>query len=96
MNDYKLPAWVDMNVFEKLKDISAKTFIFSGMTKQIQRFRTGLLLSDIWQHISDDNDERRLYIYSTVNIFTYLCKPTDYNVFSHFSFSSMMINYLFL
>ncbi|OTF69161.1 lysosomal acid phosphatase-like protein [Euroglyphus maynei] len=65
MNDYKLPAWVDMNVFEKLKDISAKTFIFSGMTKQIQRFRTGLLLSDIWQHISDDNDERRLYIYST-------------------------------
>lgn len=70
MNGYKLPAWVDSNVFAKLKDIADKTFIFAGMTREIQRFRTGLLLSNIWQHISNhesvDNDERRLYIYSTV------------------------------
>ncbi|XP_075679224.1 prostatic acid phosphatase-like [Dermatophagoides pteronyssinus] len=69
MNGYKLPAWVDSNVFAKLKDIADKTFIFAGMTREIQRFRTGLLLSNIWQHISNhesvDNDERRLYIYST-------------------------------
>ncbi|KAH7646619.1 lysosomal acid phosphatase-like protein [Dermatophagoides farinae] len=72
---YKLPAWVDTNIYTKLKEISDKTFIFDAMTREIQKFRAGLLLADIWQHISnhelldndddDDDNKHRLYIYST-------------------------------
>lgn len=37
----KLPAWVDHFVYKQLEEISAKTFVFSSMTRLIQRLRTG-------------------------------------------------------
>ncbi|KPM10367.1 lysosomal acid phosphatase-like protein 3 [Sarcoptes scabiei] len=64
--NYKLPAWVDENVYAKLEDISAKTFLFSSMNREIQRFRTGLLLSDILRHIEERHrSDKRLFIYSS-------------------------------
>jgi len=40
----KLPAWVDHYVYEQLSEIMAKTFVFSAMTREIQRLRTGKLV----------------------------------------------------
>ena len=91
---YKLPAWVDTNIYTKLKEISDKTFIFDAMTREIQKFRAGLLLADIWQHISnhelldndDDDNKHRLYIYSTVffiSIFIYFLRTFFHSCF-HF------------
>ena len=37
----KLPAWVDHYVYEQLQEISAKTFVFSSLTREVQRLRTG-------------------------------------------------------
>lgn len=67
-NEYnmKLPAWVDPYAYQQLADIMAKTFVFSGMTREIQRLRTGLLLKDILEKLSTANyGDKRLYVYST-------------------------------
>ncbi|KAI2800106.1 hypothetical protein BLOT_014013 [Blomia tropicalis] len=65
-NGFKLPAWVDNHVYAQLSDISTKTFIFSSLTREIQRLRTGLLLKDIIQNLNKSNfGGKRLYIYST-------------------------------
>ena len=37
----KLPVWVDPYVYEQLKVISDKTFVFSALTREVQRLRTG-------------------------------------------------------
>ena len=73
---YKLPAWVDTNIYTKLKEISDKTFIFDAMTREIQKFRAGLLLADIWQHISnhellDNDDDYCINCLLFVNIFLF-------------------------
>lgn len=68
LNQYKLPAWVDYSVYQNLKDIALKTFIFDSFNREIQKFRTGLLLDDIRQHFSKSEQNKRLVIYSTVFI----------------------------
>ena len=40
-NNFKLPSWADQITFAQLKQISDKTFLFSALTREIQRLRTG-------------------------------------------------------
>jgi len=62
----KLPAWVDNYVYAQLADIMAKTFVFEGMTREIQRLRTGLLLKDMLEKLTNSTfGGKRLYVYST-------------------------------
>lgn len=66
MHNLELPTWVDDYVYAQLNDIFTKTFLFSSLTRKIQRLRTGLLLKDIAAHLQQPNfGNRKLYIYST-------------------------------
>jgi hypothetical protein len=47
---WPLPAWATDKVMEELKDISDMSFYFAGMTKKIQRLRTGVFFKDLVEH----------------------------------------------
>lgn len=63
----KLPSWADHHVYAQLQEISDKSFVFSAMSREVQRLRTGLLLKEIIDNFAKpDFGGKRLYVYSTV------------------------------
>jgi len=44
---WPLPAWATPKIMEELKDMARMSFYFAGMTKKMQRLRTGVFFKDV-------------------------------------------------
>lgn len=78
---YQIPVWATDKVLEELKDLNVISFITMGLTRRIQKLRSGVLLNDLAEKIKMlvkkptpkkkllVDDAKKLNVYSTHDSF---------------------------